>query len=191
MRVFEKAIRATSMIWKWRGWRKARAASAHHEGVELVAFGITEIGGVELFTAMSGRTFAFGAERKRELVDAIDLGLVFRPECRHHAVADRHRLAVIGKCHAEARAAARTAPGDEAVVCHEPAHAQLAANLVIELTSLFQIIGADGDVTDHDFPPFEFFKDGGVLQLGAGGASQGLRRRRRPRLRLRRALGLY
>src|SRR5258705_1867232 len=130
--------------------REGRLASAHHEGVELVAFGIAEIGGVEFFTALSRRALAFAAERQRELVDAIDLGPVFRPEGRHHAVADRHRLAIIGKRDAEPRAAARTAPGDETIVRHEASHAQFAANLVIEFGSLLEIIGADGDVTDHD-----------------------------------------
>src|ERR1700694_1435868 len=88
------------------------------------------------------------------------MGFVFRPECGHHAVADRHRLAVIGKRDAEPRAAARTAPRDDAVVCHEPSHAQFAANLVVEVASLFQIIGPDGDVTDHDFPPSKFLRMG-------------------------------
>src|SRR5258705_6797959 len=146
---------------EWEG----RLASAHHEGVELVAFGIAEIGGVEFFTALSGSALAFAAERQRELVDAIDLGLVFRPQGRHHAVADRHRLAVIGKRHAEACAAARTPPGDETVVCHEASHTQFAANLVIKFAGLFEIIGADRDVTDHDLPPSEY---SGTISFAAG-----------------------
>src|SRR5258706_14199605 len=151
--------------------REGRLASAHHEGVELVAFGIAEIGGVEFFTALSGRALAFAAERQRELVDAIDLGFVFRPERRHHAVADRHRLAVIGKRDAESRAAARTAPGDEAVVCHEAAHAELAAKFVVEFSGLFQIVGTHRDVTDHDFL-LETSRGCGVLQANANDASQ-------------------
>src|SRR6266404_7628057 len=86
------------------------------------------------------------------------MGIVFCPECRHHAVADRHRLAVRGKRDAEPRAAARPAPCDDAIVFHESSHAEFAANLVVKRTSLFQIVGADGDVTDHDFSPRDFLK---------------------------------
>src|SRR5258707_15130727 len=162
---FVKAIRATSMIWKWRGGGKVRVASAHHEGVELVAVGIAEIGGVEIFIALPGGAFAAAAERQSELVDAVDISLFLRRECRHHAVADRHRLAVIGKRDAESGAAARPAPGDEMIVGHEPSHAQFAANLVIKRSSLLQIAGAYRDVTDHDFPPSEH---SGMIGFAAG-----------------------
>src|ERR1700682_6529630 len=107
-----EAIRATSMIWKWRQ-RESSATSAHHKGVELVAFGIPKVRRVEILTALAGRTFAAAAERQSELVDAVHLGLVLGAECRHDAVADGHRLAVIGKGDAEARATAGAAPGDQ------------------------------------------------------------------------------
>src|SRR6185437_893935 len=107
--------------------------SAHHEGIELVAFGIPEIGGVKLLAALSRRALATAAERERELVNAIDLGLVLGAERRHHAVADRHRLAVMGNRDTKSRAAAGTAPGNDAIVGHEAAHAQFAADLVVEV----------------------------------------------------------
>src|SRR6476659_9366512 len=46
-----KAIRATSRLWKWRAPKKAKGSLAHHEGVELVALRIPEIGGIEVFAA--------------------------------------------------------------------------------------------------------------------------------------------
>src|SRR5215472_2559877 len=54
---------------------KARSM-LHYEGIELVAVGVAEIGGIELRAAVAGWAFTGGAERQRELVDAIDLLLV-------------------------------------------------------------------------------------------------------------------
>src|ERR1700676_5567155 len=90
---------------------EGRVASAHHICVELVAFGITEIGGVNsAATARTGRAFAGAAEQQRELVDAIDLGFVFRQECGHDAVSERHRLAIERKSKTETSGATRLAP---------------------------------------------------------------------------------
>src|SRR4029077_12277043 len=95
-----KAIRATSTNRKWRGGKYLRV-SAHHKGIELVALGIPEIGGVKFLIALAGRAFAGAAERQGKLVDAIYMGLVLGPERRHHPVAHRHRFAVKGKSHAK------------------------------------------------------------------------------------------
>src|SRR5438477_4617594 len=130
--------------------RKSGFTSAHHEGVELVALGVAEIGGIEFLVALAGRAFATAAERQGELVDSVDLGLVPGAERGHHAIADRHRLAVKGERHAKAGATAPSAPGDDAVVGHQASHAELAANFVVEFADLFRLIGANHDVSDHD-----------------------------------------
>src|ERR1700694_1013024 len=93
---------------------EGRVASAHHICVELVAFGITEIGRVKsAATARAGRAFAGAAERQRELVDAIDLGFVFRQECGHDAVSERHRLAIERKRKKETSGAPPPSPPDQ------------------------------------------------------------------------------
>src|SRR5260370_143936 len=74
-----------------RNATEVNGKSANHEGVELVAVGVAEIGGVELRAALSRGTFAAAAERQCELVNAIALLLVPGAEGRHHAVADGHR----------------------------------------------------------------------------------------------------
>src|SRR5262245_5126449 len=127
--------------------------SAHHEGVELVAIGVTEIGRIEMLAALSGRALAGTAERQRELVDAIDLSLILGSKCGHHAVADRHRLAVRGKGDAKACPFARTTPGDEAIVRHEAAHAEFAADLVVEFAGLLEVVRPDRDIADHKILP--------------------------------------
>src|SRR5690349_25036160 len=114
--LLQKAIRAASGLWKWRVYAKVKVKSAHHEGVELVAVGIAEIGGIELRAALAGRTLAGGAERQRELVDAVNLLLVLGAEGGHYAVASCHRLAVEGQADPETGALALAAPGDQAVV---------------------------------------------------------------------------
>src|ERR1019366_2527193 len=75
--------------------RQRELISAHHEGVELVAFRVPEIGSVKsALAARTGRAFVGATQRQRELVDAIDLGPVLGGQRHHHAVPDRHRLAV-------------------------------------------------------------------------------------------------
>src|SRR5579862_5410112 len=87
-----------------QGYETSMRSVLHHEGIELVAVGVAEIGGIELRAAVAGRALVGGAERERELVDAIDLLLVLGGERRHYAIARRHRLAVMGQADAEASA---------------------------------------------------------------------------------------
>src|SRR6185437_2154356 len=53
-------------------------------------------------------------------------------------------------------ASAGAAPGNDAIVGHEAAHAQFAADLVVEVAGLFEVVGAHRDVADHALPPSGF-----------------------------------
>src|SRR5579871_201931 len=136
-----------------RNRAKNRVKSAHHEGIELVAVGIAEVGRIELRAALAGRTIAGGAERQRQLVNAVDLLFILGAESGHHAVACCHLLAIERQTDAETGALAFPAPGNQAIVGHEAAHPELAADLVVEFAGLLQVLGADGHITDHRFSP--------------------------------------
>src|ERR1700755_3240130 len=88
----------------------AKLALRHAEGVELVAVGVPEIGGVEAAAAITGWALVLGAHGHRQLVDAVDLSGVFCGQGRHDAVADCRSVAVERLGQADSRAAAGFAP---------------------------------------------------------------------------------
>src|SRR5665213_4632291 len=98
-----------------RGYELVREpVSTHHEGVELVAFRVPEIGRVKsAIAARTGRAFIGATERERDLVDTVDLGPVLGGQSDHHSVSNRHRLAVEGLGQPKTRAAIGRAPGNE------------------------------------------------------------------------------
>src|SRR5688572_2987579 len=136
----------------------------HAERVELIAVRIAEIGGVEPAATHTWRTFVAAAVGEREGVKAVDLRLVLRFEGDHHAIADGGQIAVVRLYGANARAAARRAQGNVAVVFHHPRGAEFFGDGVIEARRARQVVGADGNVPDHAALPRLRLATSGTLE---------------------------
>src|SRR5262249_25771999 len=123
------------------------------ERVELVAFGIAEVGRVEVAPAQSGRTLVLAAELDGLVVDRLDLLRRVAHQRHHRAVAYRRDLAVERLDEAQARAVLARGPRDEAFVFHLTFAADLGEQRVIEFAGANEVVGADRDVPDHWFSP--------------------------------------
>jgi hypothetical protein len=82
-------------------------------------------------------------------MEAIHLCGIACLQRHHHPIAHRSRAAIERHRHANPRLAARLAPGDEMIKIHHPPHAQLASDGIVKWRGAKQIIGAQGDITDH------------------------------------------
>ena len=125
----------------------------------IVAVGVAEIGGVThhtVFVRLPARSrFAFIATAigERDVVKPLDLVAVLGLQRDHGAITDAGFLPVerLGRC--DPGAAVRLAPSDEGVELHHSPNAHFGGDGIVELRGALEVVGPEGDVSDHGSAP--------------------------------------
>ena len=145
----------------WFDYRAQRAAAvygragddygglAQGHGVEFVAVGVAEIGGVEAVGAQAGGAFVAAAMGQGQSVDFIDLRAVCGTDGGHGAIADRGRVAVERQCDGEADAHGGVTPADRFFGLHITHQADFGGDGIVKGGTAFQVFGAETDIDDH------------------------------------------